>query len=158
MSKRHFPCYYSYFYESRFFIEIISSRQERLYCHVFQCCSFFIHAVSVSWPLVSKWTVRHRRHSLLTAACKKRMYCHVSQSIHTWFFFRPLSFCELTTRFSVDVSGTEGKDYLPQLVSVLVVALGSTVLLYISFKHYTKKTLNRHMEDEEEQQRLLELK
>ena len=74
------------------------------------------------------------------------------------FFFRPLSFCELTTRFSVDVSGTEGKDYLPQLVSVLVVALGSTVLLYISFKHYTKKTLNRHMEDEEEQQRLLELK
>lgn len=58
----------------------------------------------------------------------------------------------------MDVSGTEGKDYLPQLVSVLVVALGSTVLLYISFKHYTKKTLNRHMEDEEEQQRLLELK
>ena len=72
--------------------------------------------------------------------------------------FRPRSFCELTTRFSVDVSATEGKDYLPQLVSVLVVTLGSTVLLYISFKHYTKKTLNRHMEDEEEQQRLLELK
>lgn len=69
-----------------------------------------------------------------------------------------LSFCELTTRFSVHASGTEGKDYLPQLVSVLVVTLGSTVLLYISFKHYTKKTLSRHMEDEQEQQRLLELK
>jgi len=73
-------------------------------------------------------------------------------------FFRPRSFCQLTTRFSLDVSDTEGKDYLPQLVSVVVVTLGSTVLLYISFKHYTKKTLNRHMEDEEEQKRLVELK
>lgn len=73
-------------------------------------------------------------------------------------FFRPRSFCQLTTHFSLDVSDTEGKDYLPQLVSVVVVTLGSTVLLYISFKHYTKKTLNRHMEDEEEQKRLVELK
>lgn len=76
----------------------------------------------------------------------------------TLWLFLPRSFCELTTRFSVDVSGTEGKDYLPQLVSVLVVTLGSTVLLYISFAQYTKKTLNRHLEDEEEQHRLQELK
>ncbi|XP_078349595.1 cation channel sperm-associated auxiliary subunit epsilon-like [Oculina patagonica] len=69
-----------------------------------------------------------------------------------------LSFCELTTRFSVDVTGSEAKNYLPQLMSVLVVTLSSTVLLYISFAQYTKKTLNRHLEDEEEQQRLQELK
>ncbi|KAJ7365470.1 hypothetical protein OS493_005578 [Desmophyllum pertusum] len=69
-----------------------------------------------------------------------------------------LSFGELTTRFSVDVTGSEAKDFLPQLVSVAVVTLGSTVLLYISFAYYTKRTLNIHLEDEEEQQRLQELK
>lgn len=58
----------------------------------------------------------------------------------------------------MDVTGTEGKDYLPQLVSVLVVTLCSTVLLYISYAYYTKQTLHRHQEDEEEQQRLQELK
>lgn len=71
----------------------------------------------------------------------------------------PCSFCELTTRFSVEVTSTdEAKEFLPQLVSILVVTLSSTVLLYISFAHYTKKTLHRHQEDEEEQQRLQELK
>jgi len=90
---------------------------------------------------------------LLRSAC-----IAVFLSLFTLCSLRPCSFCELTTRFSLDVSGVEGKDYLPQLVSVVVVTLGSTVLLYISFKHYTKKTLNRHLEDEEEQQRLLELK
>ncbi|CAH3147805.1 unnamed protein product [Porites lobata] len=70
-----------------------------------------------------------------------------------------LSFCELSTRFSVEVTSTdEAKEFLPQLVSILVVTLSSTVLLYISFAHYTKKTLHRHQEDEEEQQRLQELK
>ncbi|CAH3147810.1 unnamed protein product [Porites lobata] len=69
------------------------------------------------------------------------------------------SFCELTTRFSVEVTSTdEAKEFLPQLVSILVVTLSSTVLLYISFAHYTKKTLHRHQEDEEEQQRLQELR
>lgn len=74
-------------------------------------------------------------------------------------FKYPCSFCELTTRFSVEVTSTdEAKEFLPQLVSVLVVTLSSTILLYISFAYYTKKTLNRHQEDEEEQQRLQELK
>lgn len=76
----------------------------------------------------------------------------------TLCLFPPRSFCELTTRFSVDVTGSEAKDFLPQLMSVLVVTLSSTLLLYISFAQYTKKTLNRHLEDEEEQQRLQELK
>ena len=76
----------------------------------------------------------------------------------TLCLFSPRSFCELSARFSVHVTGSEGKDYLPQLLSFVVVTLGSTVLLYISYRHYTKKTLNRHLEDEEEQQRLQELK
>lgn len=73
--------------------------------------------------------------------------------------FRPRSFCELTTRFSLDVSDYhEEKHYFPLLMSVVVVTLCSTVLLYISFKHYTKKTLTRHMESEAHHHRLQELK
>ncbi|XP_068729592.1 cation channel sperm-associated auxiliary subunit epsilon-like [Montipora capricornis] len=81
-----------------------------------------------------------------------------------WFHFHlrivgtHLSFCELSTRFSVVVTGSEGKDFLPLVVSILVVTMGCTVLLYISYAHYTKQTLNRHQADEEEQQRLQELK
>jgi len=69
-----------------------------------------------------------------------------------------LSFCELSTHFSVDVTESKGKDYLPQLVSIIVVTLGSALLLYLSYAHYTKQTLERHQENEEEQQRLQELK
>jgi len=73
--------------------------------------------------------------------------------------FRPRSFCELTTRFSLDVSDYhEEKHYFPLLMSVVVVTLCSTVLLYISFKHYTKKTLTRQMESEAHHRRLQELK
>lgn len=73
--------------------------------------------------------------------------------------FRPHSFCELTTRFSLDVSDYhEEKHYFPLLMSVVVVTLCSTVLLYINFKHYTKKTLTRHMESEAHHRRLQELK
>lgn len=73
--------------------------------------------------------------------------------------FRPRSFCELTTRFSLDVSDYhEEKHYFPLLMSVVVVTLCSTVLLYISFKHYTKKALTRHMESEAQHHRLQELK
>ncbi|XP_022777503.1 cation channel sperm-associated protein subunit epsilon-like [Stylophora pistillata] len=69
-----------------------------------------------------------------------------------------LSFCELTTWFSVQVTEREGKDFLSQIVSVAVVTLISTVLLYLSFAKYTKQTLDRHQEDQQEQQRLMELK
>ena len=75
-----------------------------------------------------------------------------------WIFFS-CSFCDLSARFSVDVASSDKeRKFLPQVVSVLVVTLGSTVLLYISFARYTKKTLDRHQKDEEEQQRLQELK
>lgn len=73
--------------------------------------------------------------------------------------FRPRSFCELTTSFSLDVSDYhEEKHYFPLLMSVVSMTLCSTVLLYISFKHYTKKTLTRHMENEAQHHRLQELK
>ena len=55
-------------------------------------------------------------------------------------------------------SSDEEREFWPQVVSVLVVTLGRTALLYISFARYTKKTLDRHQKDEEEQQRLQELK
>ncbi|XP_066025981.1 cation channel sperm-associated auxiliary subunit epsilon-like isoform X2 [Pocillopora verrucosa] len=69
-----------------------------------------------------------------------------------------LSFCELTSRFSVQVTDREGKNFLSQIASVAVVTLISTVLLYLNFAKYTKRTLNRHQADEQEQQRLQELK
>lgn len=77
--------------------------------------------------------------------------------VHCVILF-PCSFCELSTRFSVDITESKGKDYLPQLVSIIVVTLGSAVLLYLSYARYTKQTLERHQENEEEQQRLQELK
>lgn len=69
-----------------------------------------------------------------------------------------LSFCELTSQFSVQVTDREGKNFLSQIASVAVVTLISTVLLYLNFAKYTKRTLNIHQEDEQEQQRLQELK
>ena len=68
------------------------------------------------------------------------------------------SFCELTSQFSVQVTDREGKNFLSQIASVAVVTLISTVLLYLNFAKYTKRTLNIHQEDEQEQQRLQELK
>ena len=131
-----------------------------MYCHVSQRIHTLFFPTTQFCELITRFSVhasgiegKAYLPQLVTSACIAMFLRQF-----TLCSFRPHSFCELTTRFSVDVSGTEGKDYLPQLVSVLVVTLGSTVLLYISFKHYTKKTLSRHMEDEQEQQRLLELK
>ena len=88
---------------------------------------------------------------------------NLTGTAHAWRFFKPFfgcfSFCDLTVRFTVDVTGdTASRNFLPQLLSVVIVTVSSTVLLYISYVRYTKQTLNRHQEDEEEQQRLQELK
>lgn len=136
-----------------------------LYCKKNKINHFF-RRLEFYWPgsIIFHFNLTHHKRAVDTCSITpetvknfKRVQAADMYFVHCVILF-PCSFCELSTRFSVDVTESKGKDYLPQLVSIIVVTLGSAVLLYLSYAHYTKQTLERHQENEEEQQRLQELK
>ena len=141
-----------------FMVTVCTVKKKIIINHFFGRLEFY-------WPgsIIVHFNLKHHKRAVDTCTTLLRLRKTLDKFklqtciVHCVILF-PCSFCELSTRFSVDVTESKGKDYLPQLVSIIVVTLGSAVLLYLSYVHYTKQTLERHQENEEEQQRLQELK